>query len=77
MTAIYTPARWSSFDGACRHVPWEEHFHGYEPHDGIIVPMAGDVGWSVDVRSGQSGGAGSRESTCAGHDDGATGRGGR
>ena len=35
MTAIYTPARWSSFDGACRQVPWEEHFHGYEPHDGL------------------------------------------
>jgi hypothetical protein len=48
VTAIHTPARWGSFDGGYRQLPWEGHFHNYEERDGITVPMAADVGWYVD-----------------------------
>jgi hypothetical protein len=48
VTGIYTPARWGTFPGGYRQVPWEGHFRDYRTRDGIFVPTAGDVGWHVD-----------------------------
>lgn len=43
--AIHTPARWGSFDGAYRQLPWEGHFGRYEERGGMRVPLEGEVGW--------------------------------
>lgn len=48
VTGIHTPARWGSFDGGYRQLPWEGHFSTYQRRDGVAVPMAADVGWYVD-----------------------------
>jgi hypothetical protein len=48
VTGIYTPARWGAFSGEFRQVPWEGHFRDYREHNGILVPMEGDVGWYID-----------------------------
>jgi hypothetical protein len=48
VTGIYTPARWGTFAGAYRQVPWEGHFRDYRERDGIFVPTEGEVGWYVD-----------------------------
>lgn len=48
VTAIFTPARWGTFDGGYRQLPWEGHFGRYERRDGIMVPMEGNVGWYLD-----------------------------
>ncbi|MBC8006675.1 MAG: hypothetical protein H7X76_01360 [Prolixibacteraceae bacterium] len=45
VTGIYTPARWGSFDGGYKQVPWEGHFRNYEERGGIVVPSEGEVGW--------------------------------
>ena len=48
VTGIFTPARWGTFAGGYRQVPWEGHFRDYRERDGIFVPTEGDVGWYVD-----------------------------
>jgi hypothetical protein len=48
VTGIYTPARWGSFDGGYKQVPWEGHFGRYEERMGLFVPMEGEVGWYFD-----------------------------
>jgi hypothetical protein len=45
---IYTPARWGSFDGGYKQVPWEGHFGSYEEKMGLLVPTEGEVGWYFD-----------------------------
>ena len=45
VTGIYTPARWGTFDGGYRQVPWEGHFRDYRERDGIVAPSEGEVGW--------------------------------
>jgi hypothetical protein len=42
---IYTPARWGTFDGAYKQVPWEGHFRNYVTRAGMRVPSEGEVGW--------------------------------
>jgi hypothetical protein len=44
----HTAARWGSFDGGYRELPWEGHFQQYERRTGIAVPMTADVGWYID-----------------------------
>jgi hypothetical protein len=41
VTGIYTPARWGTFDGGYKQVPWEGHFRKYEERGGIVVPSPG------------------------------------
>jgi hypothetical protein len=48
VTGIYTPARWGSFDGGYKQVPWEGHFGSYEEKMGLFVPTEGEVGWHFD-----------------------------
>jgi hypothetical protein len=48
VTGIYAPARWGTFDGGYRQVPWEGHFREYRERDGILVPTHGEVGWYID-----------------------------
>ena len=45
---VYTPARWGTFPGGYRQVPWEGHFRDFRERDGLVVPTEGDVGWYVD-----------------------------
>ena len=45
IAGIYTPARWGTFDGGYKQVPWEAHFRNYVNRGGILVPSEGDVGW--------------------------------
>jgi hypothetical protein len=45
VTGIYTPARWGTFDGGYRQIPWEGHFRNYRQQDGVVVPSEGEVGW--------------------------------
>ena len=48
VVGIYTPARWGTFDGGYRQMPWEGHFRNYANRDGMRVPTEGEVGWYVD-----------------------------
>jgi hypothetical protein len=48
VTGIYTPARWGTFPGGYRQVPWEGHFRDYRERDGFLVPTEGEVGWYID-----------------------------
>ena len=48
VTGIYTPARWGTFAGGYKQVPWEGHFRDYRERDGVIVPTYGEVGWYID-----------------------------
>jgi len=48
VTGIYTPARWGTFDGGYRQVPWEGHFRNYVNRGGVLVPSEGEVGWYSD-----------------------------
>ncbi|MEX0870550.1 MAG: DUF6544 family protein [Aquisalimonadaceae bacterium] len=45
VTGIYTSARWGTFDGGYRQVPWEGHFRKYVNRGGMLVPTEGEVGW--------------------------------
>jgi hypothetical protein len=45
VSGIYSPGRWGRFHGEYRQVPWEGHFRGYRPQQGILVPAEGEVGW--------------------------------
>jgi hypothetical protein len=47
VAGIYTPARWGTFAGGYRQVPWEGHFRDYRQRDGVLVPTQGEVGWYV------------------------------
>ena len=48
VTGIYTPARWGTFAGGYKQVPWEGHFREYRERDGVMVPTHGEVGWYLD-----------------------------
>ena len=48
VTGIYTPARWGTFQGGYKQVPWEGHFRDYREIDGVVVPAYGEVGWHID-----------------------------
>lgn len=48
VAGIYTPARWGTFDGGYKQVPWEGHFRNYVNRCGMRVPSEGEVGWYVD-----------------------------
>jgi len=48
VTGIYTPARWGTFDGGYRQLPWAGHFRNYVSMDGVIVPAEGEVGWYLE-----------------------------
>lgn len=48
VAGIYTPARWGSFDGGYRQVPWEGHFWNYANRGGMVVPLEGEVGWYLE-----------------------------
>ena len=48
VTGIYTPARWGTFAGGFKQVPWEGHFREYRERDGVVVPTHGEVGWYID-----------------------------
>jgi hypothetical protein len=50
VTGIYTPARWGTFAGGYKQVPWEGHFRHYRERDGILVPTEGEVAWYVDQK---------------------------
>ena len=45
---IYSPARFGSFDGGYKQVPWEGRFSDYQVRSGMRVPLNGEVGWYVD-----------------------------
>ena len=45
---IYTPARWGSFDGGYKQLPWQGSFARYTQREGILVPAQGDVAWFED-----------------------------
>ena len=48
VTGIYTPARWGTFAGGYKQVPWEGHFRDYRERDGVMVPTYGEVGWFIE-----------------------------
>jgi uncharacterized protein DUF6544 len=48
VTGIYTPARWGTFAGGYKQVPWEGHFREYRRRDDILVPTHAEVGWYID-----------------------------
>ena len=48
VTGIYTPARWGTFAGGYKQLPWGGHFRDYQDRDGIKVPAYGEVGWYID-----------------------------
>ncbi len=48
VTGIYTPARWGTFAGGYRQLPWEGHFRDYRERNGVLVPTHGEVGWYID-----------------------------
>lgn len=48
VAGIYTPARWGTFKGGYRQVPWEGRFRGYRDRGGVLVPTEGEVGWYID-----------------------------
>jgi hypothetical protein len=43
--AVYTPARWGSFDGGYKQVAWEGHFRDYFEQSRMRIPRHGEVGW--------------------------------
>lgn len=45
---IYSPGRFSIFDGRYKQVPWEGHFRDYQVQAGMRVPLYGEVGWYID-----------------------------
>lgn len=47
VVGIFTPARWGSFDGGFKQMPWEGHFRNYVNRGGMLVPSEGEVGWYV------------------------------
>jgi hypothetical protein len=49
ISGIYSPGRWGRFPEGLRQVPWEGHFEKSEQHDGVLVPMQGEVGWYRDA----------------------------
>ena len=48
VTGIYTPARWGTFGGGYKQLPWEGHFRDYRERDGVMVPTHGEVGWYIE-----------------------------
>ena len=48
VTSIYTPARWGSFDGGYKQVPWEGHFRNYTERQDMLLPTEGEVGWYLE-----------------------------
>jgi hypothetical protein len=48
VTGIDTPARWGTFAGGYKQVPWEGRFREYRERDGVMVPTHGEVGWYID-----------------------------
>jgi hypothetical protein len=48
VAGIYTPARWGTFDGGYKQIPWEGFFRNYANRGGIVVPSEGEVGWYLD-----------------------------
>jgi len=48
VVGISTPARWGTFDGRYKQVPWEGHFRNYVNRGGMIVPSEGEVGWYLE-----------------------------
>jgi len=48
VAGIYTTARWGTFDGGYKQVPWEGHFRKYVNRGGIVVPSEGEVGWYLE-----------------------------
>lgn len=47
VSGIYTPARWGTFAGGFRQLPWEGHFRDYSERQGVLVPTYGEVGWYI------------------------------
>jgi hypothetical protein len=48
VTGIYSPGRFSRFDGGYKQIPWEGHFRDYQVQAGMRVPLYGEVGWYDD-----------------------------
>ncbi len=48
VAGIYTPARWGTFDGGYKQVPWEGRFSNYAIRGGMLVPSQAEVGWYLD-----------------------------
>jgi hypothetical protein len=48
VAGIYTPARWGTFGGGYKQMPWEGHFRDYRERDGVMVPTHGEVGWYIE-----------------------------
>lgn len=45
IVSAYTPARFRDVGGTAVPTPWMCHFESYEPMDGMMVPMKGEVEW--------------------------------
>ncbi|HYE39948.1 MAG TPA: DUF6544 family protein [Ramlibacter sp.] len=52
ISGIYTPARWGSFEGGYRQLPWEGRFLEFDRRGGVLVPHRAEVGWHRDGRLG-------------------------
>lgn len=48
VSGIHAQARWGSFQGGYRQVPWEGHFSDYVREQGVLIPRRGEVGWYRD-----------------------------
>jgi len=44
---VYTPCRFREVDGQFEPTPWTGSFRAYEEHDGMMIPMEGDVAWQL------------------------------
>ena len=45
VVSVHTPGRWMREGGRYRKVAWEGHFSDYANRNGMLVPLAGEVGW--------------------------------
>jgi hypothetical protein len=45
VAGIFSPGRYSRWQGGYRQLPWEGHFADYHVSAGMLVPRRGEVGW--------------------------------
>ncbi|MBN1858833.1 hypothetical protein JW848_06470 [Candidatus Bipolaricaulota bacterium] len=47
IVGIFTPGRYREVDGEYVLAPWAGSFWSYEKHDGMMIPMEGEVEWQL------------------------------
>jgi hypothetical protein len=47
IASAHTPTRYGTFGGTLRPTPWHVRYADYQPCEGMLVPMAGEVEWQL------------------------------